>query len=553
MRRLWLLFLLPGLLAADTWAKFTSGPFEVFTDAGARVGRDTLARFEEFRHALGQVAGEEDLTAPQPVRILVFRNPKGWVSPAPLAEGRGCYAIAMAEKSGASPEAYGALTRLFLETNTARMPAAFEHGLVEFFSTLEVNGIHITAGAPPPKPDLDWARVDFLIVDPDYYGKLRVLLYNLRQGIAEDVAYRNAFGQTAAEVEARVKRHFSAGNFETRSLPSRALSPNDFPEKPVSDADARLARADLLAGAQSAAEYQALIRDGVRMAEAEEGLGLLTLRAGQSGEARLHFAASMEAGSSSARCYIEYAKLEPDHAKAEQALLKAAGINPKLDEPFALLAARDTEPARRLAHWKAAAERNPRNAAYWQALAECYLADHNYAEAAKAWTAGEQAAVDPAERQRMRQARMTIEQQRLDYEAAEKKRQAEEDARDIEKLKAEARAEVRALEQKYNNGAPKTDPKAVPWWDGPHPGGKFAGALKQVDCIGSQARLVLEGDDRKTIRLLVTDPAKVAINGPGQTTLGCGAQKPRRVVIEYSPKVDSRLATAGEVASIEFQ
>jgi hypothetical protein len=553
MRRLWLLFLFPGLLAADTWLKVAAGPFEVFTDAGARVGRDTLARFEEFRHALGQVVGEEDLTAPQPVRIFVFKNPKGWVSPAPLAEGRACYAIAMAEKTGASPDAYGALTRLFLETNTARMPAAFEHGLAEFFSTLEVDGIHITAGAPPPKPDLDWARVDFLMVAPDSYGKLRVLLYNLRQGIAEDAAYRNAFGQTPAEVEAKVKQHFSAGNFETCSLPSLALSPHDFPEKPVSDADARLARADLLAGAQSAAEYQALIRDGVHVAEAEEGLGLLALRAGQADEARLHFASSMEAGSSSARCYIEYAKLEPDNAKAGQALLKAAGINPKLDEPFALLAARDTEPARRLAHWKAAAERNPRNAAYWQALAECYLADHNYAEAAKAWTAGEQAAVDPAERQRMHAARMAIEQQRLDYEAAEKQRQAEEDARDLERLKAEARAEVHALEQKYNNGAPKTDPKAVPWWDGPHPGGKFAGTLKQVDCIGSQARLVLEGDDRKTIRLLVTDPGKVAINGPGQTTLGCGAQKPRRVAIEYFPKVNSRLATAGEVASIEFQ
>jgi tetratricopeptide (TPR) repeat protein len=261
----------------------------------------------------------------------------------------------------------------------------------------------------------------------------------------------------------------------------------------------------------------------------------------------------MDAGSSSARCYIEYAKLEPDNAKAEQALLKAAGINPKLDEPFALLARRDTDPARRLAHWKAAAERNPRNAAYWQALGECYLADRNYGEAAKAWTAGEQAAVDPAERQRMHAARMAIEQQRIDYEAAERKRQADEDARDLERLKNEARAEVHALEKKYNNGAPSTDPKAVPWWDGPSPGGKFSGTLRQVDCIGSQARLVLDGPDRKTIRLLVTDPGKVAINGPGQSTLGCGAQKPRRVVIEYFPKVNARLATAGEVASIEFQ
>lgn len=94
----------------------------------------------------------------------------------------------------------------------------------------------------------------------------------------------------------------------------------------------------------------------------------------------------------------------------------------------------------------------------------------------------------------------------------------------------------------------------VPWWDGPHPAGKFHGTLKQVDCLGRQARLVLEGDDHKTLRLLVSDPGKIALSGAGELTLGCGTQrKPRPVAIEYFPKPDSRLATAGEVATIEFQ
>ena len=65
-----------------------------------------------------------------------------------------------------------------------------------------------------------------------------------------------------------------------------------------------------------------------------------------------------------------------------------------------LLAQRDTDPAKRTAHWKAATERNPRNPADWKALAECYLADHNYADAAKAWRGGEQAATDPTVRAR---------------------------------------------------------------------------------------------------------------------------------------------------------
>jgi hypothetical protein len=554
MRRLFILCLFPCLLAADDhWVKFASGPFEVLTEAGARAGRETMVRFEEFRHAVGQIVGELDLQTPVPVRILVFRNAQGWASPAPLAEGRDCYAIVLGEKSAVPAAVYSELTRLFLKSNTAQMPPAFEHGLAEFFSTFEVSGIHITVGAPPPRPDLDWARVDLLVVDAEYFGKLRVLLYNLRKGVDQDAAYRNAFGKPAAEVEAQAKRHLAERDFPTTSLSSRPMTERDFPEKPISDADARLARADLLAGSQSAAEYQSLLRDGEKVAEAEEGLGLLALGGHRNDEARRHFAASIEASSTSARCYIEYAKLEPDDAKAMEALLRAAGINPKLDEPFALMARRDTDPQKRLAHWKAAAERNPRDPSYWQALAECYLADHNYAEAAKAWKEGEQAATDPAQRERMRQARMAIEQQRLDYEEADRKRRAEEEAREIDKLKTQARTELHAIENKYNDGTPKPSDKGVPWWDGPNPSGKLAGALKQVDCLGSQARLVVEGDGRKTVKLLVTDPRKVAIMGRGELTLGCGVQKPRRVAIEYFPKPNARFGTAGEVATIEFQ
>jgi hypothetical protein len=554
MRRLSILCLFPCLLAADDhWVKFAAGPFEVLTDAGARAGRETIVRFEEFRHAVGQIVGEQDLQTPVPVRILVFRNAKGWASPVPLAEGRDCYAIVLAEKSAVPPAVYGELTRLFLKSNTAQMPPAFEHGLTEFFTTFVVSGIHITVGAPPPQPDLDWARVHLLVVDPEYFGKLRVLLYNLRKGVDQDPAYRNAFGKSMAEIEAQAKRHFAEGHFQTTSLSSRPMTERDFPEKPIADADARLARADVLAGSQSAAEYQSLIRDRVKLAEAEEGLGLLALAGHRNDEARRHFAASIEASSASARCFIEYAKLEPDDAKATQALLRAAGINPKLDEPFALMARRDTDPQKRLAHWKAAAERNPRDPSYWQALAECYLADHNFAEAAKAWRAGEQAATDPVQREHMRQARMAIEQQRLDYEEAERKRRAEEEARAIERLKTQARAELHAAENKYNDGTPKPSEKAVPWWDGPNPSGKLAGTLKQVDCLGSQARLVIESDGHKTVKLLVTDPHKVAIMGRGELTLGCGVQKPRRVAIEYFPKPNARLSTAGEVATIEFQ
>jgi hypothetical protein len=208
----------------------------------------------------------------------------------------------------------------------------------------------------------------------------------------------------------------------------------------------------------------------------------------------------------------------------------------------------------RIMHWKNAAQRNPRNLAYWKALAEANLAEHNYGEAAKAWSSAEQAATDPAIREQMHQARMSIEQQRLDYEEAEKRRKAEEEARELARLKAEAQAELHKAEARMNQGSTAPTEKPMAWSDFPRPTGKLTGVLKQVDCLPrQQARLTVEGADHKLTKLLVADPAKVAFLGARETTLSCGVQKNRPVTIEYFPKTDSKLATAGEVATIEFQ
>ncbi|HXK04036.1 MAG TPA: hypothetical protein VMS37_16655, partial [Verrucomicrobiae bacterium] len=125
---------------------------------------------------------------------------------------------------------------------------------------------------------------------------------------------------------------------------------------------------------------------------------------------------------------------------------------------------------------------------------------------------------------------------------------------ELAKLKSQAQAELHKAEAKMNEGSQQPAEKPIPWWEGPHPSGKVTGTLKHVDCLPKQqARLIVESADHKTVRLLITDPAKVAFLGAGEVSLGCGVQKPRHVVIEYFPKPDSKLATAGEVATIEFQ
>ena len=152
----------------------------------------------------------------------------------------------------------------------------------------------------------------------------------------------------------------------------------------------------------------------------------------------------------------------------------------------------------------------------------------------------------------MQAGRLSVERQRLDFEEAEKRRIAEENARELRKLKEAEIANLRAIEARVNQGGGKAGEKVEPWWNGPQAGGKSVGMLQQVDCLGTQARLIIRGDDGKIVRLVVRDASQIAIVGANQQSLGCGRQKPRKISIEYFLKNDARLGTAGDVATIEF-
>jgi hypothetical protein len=556
MRRLLFLFVVLPLAAAasEHWIRFTSGPIEVVSSGGTKDGREALVKFEEFRHALGYMLGENDLQLPLPIRVLLFKTGAPQL-PEPVVRGRDQYNIVLTAGQAIPDEVFARLTQLFLDTNTARMPERLEHGLVALFSTIQVSGIRITLGEPPLHPDLDWARVHLLAVDPAYYGNLRVLTYNLRKGVDEDAAFRNAFGKSPEQVELEAQAHLAAGRFQATSISALPMSPLDFPERSVDPDQAQLAIADLLLGNQSRAIYRDLIAQKTRVPEAWEGLGMLALADQQTDEARKDFAAAMEAGAKSAECYMEYARLEPDKAKALAALEQAAKINPKLAEPHFLMSQRQTDPQKCIRELKLAATLAARNMDYWQALAEAYVDAHDFPQAAQAWKSAEQAAATPADRARMQRRRLEVEAQRLDWEDAEKKRKTDEAARELDRLKEQARADLHALEAHANQGQSPASPneKVVPWWDGPKPSGVATGMIKQVDCLGKRYRLWVQDDDHNTVKLLIADPAQVAVLGNAKLELSCGAQKPRRVKVEYFPKANAKTATKGDVATIEFQ
>ena len=560
MRRIVLLALIPGLAFSENhWVQYRTGPFELYSDANAKLARETLGWFDQLRWVLGYMLGNQDLQTSRPVRILLFKNAQereSYPYIPPILEGRDRWNILLTSGTPVPRQVIRGCTRLFLENNTGRMPAGIENGITELLSMIRVNGTHVTLGDPPPPNERsrDWARMQRFTTDPDYYAKLRILLYNLQKGADEDPAYLNAFGKSRAAMEKELDQHIAAGKFQTAEVDAKPLSvERDYKEQPLLTKEVRLAQADLLVGEPSRREYRALIQEKEYVAAAYEGLGLMALRDKQSDEARRDFQESTTADKPSARSYIEYARLEPDNTKALAALDKALKLNPKLAEGYTLIGRRQTDGVKRIQYLEKAAQLAPREAARWEELAKACLDEKVFDKAAQAWHNAEQAATTPEDRERFSAARVAIDQQRLDWEEAERKREAEQSARETLKLKAQALAELREAEAKANAGRGPAPEKVEKWWEGPKPDGHTTGNLTRVDCVGRQLRLVIETGDHKLTRLLVRDPANLPILGGGEQKLACGAQKPRPITVEYFAKRNAQLATVGDVATIQFQ
>jgi hypothetical protein len=542
----WLLVPLAAAAAEDRWIEIRSGPFQVLSNAGDRPGRDALNLLEQVRDSVGTALGKPDLTTLWPVRVLVLKSGQ----PAGLTLSRDTYTGALAASAPIPREWLRECVRILIESNARRLPAAIESGLEDFYSTAQASGTKLTLGQPPPPAErnLDWARIHLIVVDPAYFGKLRVLLYNLQQGADPEPAFRNAFGKTPAELDRQAQAYLAAGNFQTVMIGGRALDPrSDFTARPALPPLAQIALADLKS---ERAAYGALLNTAPILAH--EGLGLLALREQRTQEARENLAAATDAGSTSARCWLEFARLNLD--KAPTALATAVRLNPAWAEPHVLLAGLESDPSKKLQELKTAAQLEPRNAARWLALAEFNQAHNRYPDAAKAWAAAEAASVDEAERARIREARRAIDEQRLEFEVAERRRLEQEKERDLQRVKDAAMAEIHAVEERANRGQPALPPgtKVVNLLDGPVPEGKARGRLTQIDCIGRSMRLIIEGDDGPPTRLLIHDLSKVILMGSGPATLACGPQRPApNVTIEYFPKPDAKLGTAGEVATIE--
>jgi hypothetical protein len=506
-------------VAADRWIDYRMGPFHVISNAGDKAAREKLNQIEQLRYSLGSELGKigmgkDGLVTMWPIDIVLFATQREYLAHTPgkpFIDGGSATLSAWSADTPLPREWLHALARLLIDDNAGRMPDTIETALCDLFSTIKVNNTKISLGSPLPAGELSperlraWAKMQMLATLPDYSGKLRVYLNNIQQSGDEGVAVRNAFDMTAAQLDVKLNAYIKEGKFEAATSGGEPLDPNrDFVEKPVEKAWIDGVFAELAAGGKN------FPPDSPR--------GLLE---------------------------------KNTHASLELAI-KA---NPKWAEPRFRLAQIETDSIEKMKELKAAAALDARNASYLQALAEAQARADDYEGAAKSWSLAEKAAKDEPERARIHIAKMALDAARADFTEAEKKRRAEEAARDLERVKGDAAAEVHAAEAAANarmNAGKGAHQAPQAWWDEPT-GQKVEGKLIRVECLNGPLRLTIQKDGGAAVKVAVRDLKKLTVNGANEAKFGCGVARPaRKIRLTYEAKPDAKLGTLGDVLVVEF-
>jgi len=499
------LLLATSAFAAD-WTEYRMGPFRVISNAGDRPARERLTEMEQTRHVLAGMVGKPDLQTVWPIVLVLFPNQKEYgphAVPEPFVPGGSSDVSAWAADTPQPLDWRREILRRLLADNAGPLSDVTVTALEDLFSTIEVNATHVKLGTRPPSLPADreraWAKIQLLATNPEYAGRFRVYLGNLQQGSEDSVAAHNGFDLTLDELNRRVDAYFRAGAFEASPVSGEALNPNrDFIEKRLTQPEVDAWLGELKAAGKAFPP--------------ESPRGLL--------------------------------------AKGSRAdLEQAAKANPRWAEPHVKLAALETNALAKVAQLKTATTLAPNSSSYWQALAEAQAAANQPTDAAKSWIAAEKTAPSESERARIRQIRVDAEQRRIEFELANRKREADERAQELQNVKDAATAEVRAAEAKANReqGGLKSGATPVPFSQ-VYGGETITGTLLQVECLNGPRRLTIQ-KAAGTVKVLIR-----GTEGLKPTDFACGAQKPpRQVMVTHDSKADAQLGTIGNVQTYELR
>jgi tetratricopeptide (TPR) repeat protein len=367
------LVLAAPLHAAAEWKYASSAHFEIFTTAGDRAARDTLAQFERIRAFF---AHHLQLTPPagRLVRLMLFSDERefrpyrindavvAYYRPGPDRDyivmrplGRSSHAVMVHE-----------YVHLILTRAGSRYPLWLDEGLAEYFATMPASGSAVPVGrmsrarlrglesarmvsldglfgVTHESPEYQtaehgglfyaqsWALTHMLLADDRYRDGASRFLAMVRAGTPSAQAIETVWGRPLRQVERDLAEYVSGGHFPVRVVRFEEPAPTvPVTTRGVSPFEAGLVTANLLAAAREDADkaraaFEALAASHPDDIQLLESRAALEFRTGRPRAARGFLTRAVELRTTTAASYRDLAALVvAEDAPAAEALLEQA-------------------------------------------------------------------------------------------------------------------------------------------------------------------------------------------------------------------------------------
>jgi hypothetical protein len=563
-----LLFLLvsAGLLAETKWSEFRRTPFFVTFSDRDEEAKVVANEIEQLRHVLSRELGAPTSKLEFPMRVLVTDQP-----PSLPALSRDGWMMNVNAKQNITLKQRAVLTQMLLDQNMRQIPDDVEPHLIYLFAALAVNGTDVRLGdtIPSVRSDRNYARIHMLMTNPAFAGSMRVYLQNLAQGSSHDVACKNAFRKSGAEIEADLDVYLKAGVWKSRQLVAAPIDrKRDFSEyridpplRDLIDMDSKLSQPAQWSAARDG--YRAMTKPTPQDPLAWEGVALASLAMDNKADFDRAARKAIELESKNARLYFELGKLTKEERESWTMLRRATEFAPQWPLAFLELSRRENDPARKINWLKTAAQLAIRQPDYWKALAEEYDAQNKKNEALDAWSQARLSARNEKERARLESTRSEAMQSRAIAQQEEVKRKREAERRELERVREVQNARIRAFEAQINEdlekkagGKPIDRAAAISWAEANGYDLREKFKLLDVECTSRTRRLRVQSTKtEEKLVLFVADNSQLTVIGREEKQmLTCGIQDPVLVVyIGYKKAASAKTKSDGVAAVLEFQ
>lgn len=151
-----------GTESDDQWFEVQSPHFDLLTDGGEKTGRDLALQFEQMHSAFAQLFSTRPAPKPVPLQIIALRNSKQISQYSRLYQGKPIRSTGFCLRSADRDYIVldlGALNRwetviheyahLFIAAAMPDLPAWFNEGLAELYSTIRIGDKEAILGRPP--------------------------------------------------------------------------------------------------------------------------------------------------------------------------------------------------------------------------------------------------------------------------------------------------------------------------------------------------------------------------------------------------------------------